>query len=165
MPKIDLPELADAFPAELTDLIEAAPRPSLGEGPRVADLEQYLLRHPAIEVAGGRSTNARALLTSGLWLLAGDLERSHTISQSIETAEGSYWHGIMHRREGDFGNAKYWFRRVGAHPIEAQVGDDFDPAAFVDACQQALREGEVEACEATQWREWQALMQWCLDVD
>ena len=60
--------------------------------------------------------DASALL-AGLWLLAGDLDRSHTFSQSLETPTGSYWHGIMHRRERDFGNAKYWFRRVGQHPI------------------------------------------------
>jgi hypothetical protein len=54
---------------------------------------------------------------SGLWLLFNFLEESHTICQSIETITGSLWHGIMHRREGDFFNSKYWFRRVGEHPI------------------------------------------------
>jgi hypothetical protein len=29
----------------------------------------------------------------------------------------AFWHAIMHRREGDFSNGKYWYARVGAHPV------------------------------------------------
>src|SRR5215207_7144377 len=45
---------------------------------------------------------------SGLWLLHDFLDESHTISQDLPGWIGSYWHGIMHRREPDAGNAKYW---------------------------------------------------------
>src|SRR5690349_1351212 len=44
---------------------------------------------------------ARACL-AGLWLRFDFLDESHEISQSIADANGSYWHAIMHRLEGDF---------------------------------------------------------------
>src|SRR4051794_32254466 len=47
------------------------------------------------------------LLVAGLWLWHDWLDESHRISQRVETADGSYWHAIMHRREGDFSNSKY----------------------------------------------------------
>jgi hypothetical protein len=55
---------------------------------------------------------ARACL-AGLWLYHGFLDESHRISQALHGRDGSYWHGIMHRREGDFANAKYWFAAPG----------------------------------------------------
>jgi len=74
----------------------------------------------AIGKLGGKSWKGSPLdvlaLQSGLHLWNDSLDRSHTISQEIENGTGSYWHGIMHRMEGDYSNAKYWFHRVGTHP-------------------------------------------------
>jgi hypothetical protein len=100
---------------------------------------------------------------SGLWLLYDFLDESHTISQGIPTVDGSYWHGIMHRREGDFSNSKYWFRKVGEHPVFALLDDDWDPFDFVDACQAALRSGgaEEQRCCELQQREWELLFDYC----
>jgi len=110
---------------------------------------------------------ARACL-AGLWLYHNDLDRSHTLSQDIETPTGSFWHGIMHRREGDFSNAKYWFHRVGAHPIfpalaKAAGEASWDPFAFVDLCQRACEKDKASEsrCRDIQASEWNLLFDHC----
>ena len=48
-------------------------------------------------------------------------DASHTAAQEAEDlgerSFSPYWHGIAHRREPDPGNAAYWFRRIGRHPL------------------------------------------------
>src|ERR1041384_5983899 len=61
------------------------------------------------------SDDASAWLRGGLYLRFNFLDKSHTVSQGIHSVEGSYWHAIMHRREPDYSNSKYWYRRVPAH--------------------------------------------------
>lgn len=122
---------------------------------------------------------------SALWLYHDFLDESHTISQEIATVEGSYWHGIMHRREPDYGNAKYWFRRVGDHPIGPELaaaageltrdlGTDsasqflvrqssWDSFQFIDLCQAAASGHSASAmlCRQIQQREWWLLFDYC----
>jgi hypothetical protein len=97
---------------------------------------------------------------AGLWLYLDDLDRSHPIAQDIDTPTGSYWHGIIHRREGDFSNAKYWFRQVGEHPVIAQL--DYNPFAFTDECEADKGQNSPKLVEL-QRREWKALFDWCLE--
>jgi hypothetical protein len=61
-------------------------------------------------------------MLAGLWLWHDWLHESHVISQGIATPSGSFWHAIMHRREGDFSNGKYWYARVGTHPVFEALG-------------------------------------------
>jgi hypothetical protein len=111
---------------------------------------------------------------SGMWLYHDFLDESHTISQDLSGWIGSYWHGIMHRREPDASNAKYWFRRVPANPVfEALAGeahqlglplkDGWDPFAFIDRCERergTATDGEL-LCRRVQLREMQFLFDWC----
>jgi hypothetical protein len=122
-----------------------------------------------------------ACCISGVWLLHDYLDDSHKISQDIDTTSGSFWHGIMHRREGDFWNSKYWFRRVGQHPAfdaiteEAKhmaasrrlaiagARDPWNPFTFVDLCEATVN-GHTELhdyCLDVQQTEWEALFDYC----
>lgn len=53
---------------------------------------------------------------AALHLWNDSLDAAHALVQDLPTQTASVLHGIVHRREGDFGNAKYWFRRAGDHP-------------------------------------------------
>ncbi len=100
---------------------------------------------------------------AAVWLLHGYLDEAHTLCQDVPTASGSYWHGVIHRREGDYGNAQYWFRRAGEHPACPAIAVDWDPLAFVDEVRHAAKQGgpQAEACIALQRAEWRALFDWC----
>ena len=111
-----------------------------------------------------KNTAFGSAIKSGLLLWNDALDASHNISQGLENQTGSYWHGIMHRREPDYSNSKYWFGRVGAHPIFPQLreraiailketpnpsdtlegiaqaiaaSEDWDAYRFIDWCQAA----------------------------
>ncbi len=102
---------------------------------------------------------AKPALCAALWLYADELDRSHVISQGIPDATGSFWHGIMHRREGDFGNSHYWFHKVGDHPVTREI-PDYDPHTFIDEVERRYR-GDAPDLVALQRCEWETLFAWC----
>jgi hypothetical protein len=145
---LDTPELAD-----------------LGPGPR-AGVEPLASLKSKLEKALSelKVTDARAELVRATILLWHDhLDAAHTIAQDIDNRDGSYVHALMHRREPDPDNAKYWFRRVGQHPCYPELvakvktlpssatqnkltaqfisREQWDAFGFVDACEQATASG------------------------
>lgn len=117
---------------------------------------------------------------AGLYLYFSCWDEAHTVAQDVGTADGSYWHAIVHRQEPDAGNSGYWFRRVGRHPIfpalakEAEriaaehpgaglrLREEWDPFAFIDLCERAPKGSEVEAAALEiQRAEWQLLFDYC----
>jgi hypothetical protein len=56
------------------------------------------------------------LALAGLWWDAkGDWKRAHESAQQDEGPEGSWVHAYFHRKEGDQGNAPYWYGRGGGN--------------------------------------------------
>jgi hypothetical protein len=157
-----------AYSPAIQALLAPQQLPELGPGTS-NHFAQTALQALTIESVGDRCTNRPMALAciSGLWLLHDFLDESHRISQELQTPTGSYWHGIMHRREPDPDNAKYWFRHVGQHPVfdllTEAMGERWDPCGFIDRCEACRGTGsQAEAdCRRIQLREWQVLFDWC----
>jgi hypothetical protein len=53
-------------------------------------------------------------LLRALWHDArGDWNRAHEIAQDVDDKSGAWVHAYLHRKEGDPGNAAYWYRQAG----------------------------------------------------
>lgn len=147
--------------------------PELGPGKPVAAARDALVRFDPLRGLGGVvvDPDAAKACYAGLWLLFDFLDESHTISQDLHTSEGSFWHAIMHRREPDAFNSKYWWRRVGPHPVLAclradapAAGYDFrTPESFVDFCERVRGTGSADEqiARRVQLLEWQRLFDHC----
>lgn len=125
--------LRPSEPADVSALfaIREVPDAALSGGNAIADPEMF------------------PLVRAGLFYLIDALEESHAIVQTVTHPTASCWHGMIHRREGDFENARYWFRRAGEHPIFAQLHaaaaessplmarqHNWDPYLFTGLCEQ-----------------------------
>ena len=57
----------------------------------------------------------------------GDWNKAHTIIQDIEDKNASWIHAYLHRKEGDTGNADYWYSCAGkkrpSYYIEGRMGE------------------------------------------
>ncbi len=122
------------------------------------DLRPAVQNLPARGLVSSISSNVPAEVLAGLFLYVDDLEASHEISQNSPGFIGSYWHAIMHRREGDFWNAKYWYRNALRHQALPEL--DYDPYAFTDACEQDKGQNSPTLVEL-QRQEWMTLFAEC----
>ncbi|MBV8488646.1 MAG: hypothetical protein JO161_10240 [Planctomycetaceae bacterium] len=145
--------------------------PSLVQQPPTRPHLASALSEPALARLLTSSTRpARLALAAGLLQIYDFWDRSHQAAQEAddlsELAFSAYWHGIAHRREPDAGNAAYWFRRVGRHPLFEPLGREasrifeahdlenlvakivargsWDPMAMIDFCIGALPGSQQE---------------------
>lgn len=169
----------------VAELLREERMPPLGPGSPNAAARPLLEAAAAERLfahAGGAADRAMGqACLAGLWLYHDFLDESHTISQSIATATGSYWHGLMHRREPDFSNSSYWFRRVGQHPafeplaeMTREIGSaagrlkkaawlasvrKWEPFRFIDLCEAcyAVEDEDQLVCRQVSLAEWRLL--------
>jgi hypothetical protein len=153
-------------------------RPSLYPAEEWDDLLDIKIEKMSLEGTESNQLSYVKAVQSGLHLLNESLDKSHTLSQDIHNPTGSYWHGIMHRMEGDYSNSKYWFRHTGEHNVflpllqhakdlyqksETQTygspaiqgrleklfeGSAWDPYAFVDLVEQQVTVTQDKRIEA-----------------
>ncbi len=173
---------------EIGGTLARSEAPELGPGPRsgvqtMAALDRMLegsFQHTQVPTSQQRMIRALLLLWND------HLDAAHGIVQEMDGPDAAFIHGIMHRREPDYDNAKYWFQRVGSHPVfleiarkvesiqgaQAQRGllkrlasnGKWKPNNFIDACEQAATDpgasAETQLLRQVQRIEIQALMDW-----
>jgi hypothetical protein len=61
----------------------------------------------------------------------GDWDRAHDLAQEIDDETGAWIHAYLHRKEGDEGNAHYWYRRARQKPASGAL--DAEWRQIVDA--------------------------------
>ena len=158
-------------------VIETEGPPGLGPGRRdsIKSIEELNQEIESLNLAGTTIELAR----SAAFLWHDHLDASHDISQDLLSSDGSFLHGVMHRREPDYPNAKYWFRRAGSHSaylilssrVEEYLGEVqndllskllvpggcWNPFAFVDAVERT--EEDIETLQNIQRLEFESLVE------
>jgi hypothetical protein len=118
---------------------------------------------------------------AGLWLYFSCFEEAHGLANDCETEDGYLWHAVLHRLEGDLGNAAYWFRKAGRHPVYPELAPEvvkiirrfpqaefrsgrWDPFAFLAFCDRVVQQpgsAQERVAMEIQRVEWQILFDYC----
>lgn len=181
-------KLSDVLSDRAIDLLtHEAPYSALVVGPATpTDVDRKLgalkpadlLRKPVV-----KADEAAAVL-AGVWIFHDRLDPAHEIVQDIHTPTGSLWHAIIHRRQGDFWNSKYWYAKARAHGSHVSManviaavlnrtgamdnlgkvmdGGSWVPDRFVDLVQAAHSTSDDhrrEALAQIQFAEWQTVFE------
>ena len=104
--------------------------------------------HPLLDIALG-----------AMWLWHDFLDEAHKIAQDNETPEGSWLHAIVHRREGDFSNSKYWYARCASLPQTAGGRELVD---LVGMIHDQPNDPRFATASSQQRAEWRALFKHCV---
>ena len=161
------PILAALFSGEPPSLVLPA-----GSLLRAGLLDERAARRAAGDFGGRLAPASRSALQGLLLLWHDHWTPAHEIAQSSEgEPDHDLLHAVLHRREGDFANAGYWFRRAGKHacysilernlasphPERAGIpadlpgmeGGRWSPSAFLAAVKKRAQSGEAETGEGS----------------
>jgi hypothetical protein len=68
------------------------------------------------EFAASDGSGFSGALLALWWDARGDWEKAHEVAQDVEGRDGAWVHAYLHRKEGNLGNAGYWYRQA-ARPV------------------------------------------------
>jgi hypothetical protein len=93
------------------------------EGLKDANVELAAFRD---SLSGAAPPQNLGSLLRALWYDAkGDWNRAHEIVQDEEGPAAAWVHAYLHRKEGDFANAGYWYRLAGAPACETSLEEEW----------------------------------------
>jgi len=77
------------------------------------------------------------------WEAKGDWDKAHELAQADEGGDGDWVHAYLHRKEGDAGNAGYWYRRASKPTSRVSLEEEW--AAIAAALLEGRRESRTAA--------------------
>lgn len=81
-------------------------------------------------LSGAQPPSGISELVKAIWYEGkNDWEMAHNIAQEIHSADGSWIHAYLHRKEGDQGNAAYWYRRAGRPVPRISLQEEWEQLA------------------------------------
>lgn len=60
------------------------------------------------------------------WDARGDWDKAHECAQAQDDAGGAAVHAYLHRKEGNLGNAAYWYRSAGRKMATGPLQDEWE---------------------------------------
>lgn len=67
-----------------------------------------------------------------LWYDAkGEWDKAHTLIQDVDDRNASWIHAYLHRKEGDTGNADYWYRGAGKKRPSVSMQEEWETIVTV----------------------------------
>ena len=71
-------------------------------------------------------TEISSYLQSMWYDAKGDWNKAHSIIQTFEDKKAAWVHAYLHRKEGDIGNADYWYRRAGKERLSESLDKEWE---------------------------------------
>lgn len=69
-------------------------------------------------------------LLEALWYEArGDWDTAHRLTQAVDSLESAGIHAYLHRKEGDLGNASYWYSRARQPVAQQSLAQEWEHLA------------------------------------
>lgn len=56
----------------------------------------------------------------------GDWEEAHRLAQNVDDEDGAWVHAYLHRKEGDSGNARHWYKRAARQFCDGALHEEWD---------------------------------------
>ena len=56
----------------------------------------------------------------------GEWDKAHTLIQDVDDRNASWIHAYLHRKEGDNGNADYWYRSAGKQRPSVSLEEEWE---------------------------------------
>ena len=93
--------------------------------------------------SGTKPPEGLSAALQALWHDArGDWGKAHEFAQDDHSRDGSWVHAYLHRKEGDIGNAGYWYARAGRPAVAKGVSLETEWAEIARALLPAVGSGK-----------------------